>query len=131
MQQPDGTIKRVQVAKLVVDAFMDGTPPGMVRFHKNGLKQDNAVENIIFMTRSKAAKMQRPGNSRPVLKLDREGNVVDMYPSISEAARKNHISHAAIGKRCLGLVEDPFRLDGHDYIFEENENKWRKKHGKA
>jgi hypothetical protein len=122
MHQPDNTIKRVQVAKLVVDAFMGGTPPGMVRFHKNGLKQDNAVENIIFLTQSKAAKMQRPGNSRPVLKLDRAGEVVDMYPSISAAARANHISYAAMGKRCLGLIQDPYRLDGYNYVFEDAGN---------
>ena len=92
----DGTWKRVQVSKLVADAFMGGTPPGMLRIHKNGMKRDNAVENLVFMPRGKAATMHRPGNSRPVLKLDRAGNVVAFYRSGSEAARKNHISQAAI-----------------------------------
>jgi hypothetical protein len=118
---PDGTWKRVQVSKLVADSFMGGTPPGMLRVHKNGMKRDNAAENIEFMRRSKAAKLHRPGNSRPVLKVDRSGEVVDIYRSTAEAARKNHISQAAISKRCLGLIEDPYRLDGYNYIYESRQ----------
>ncbi len=114
---PDGSWKRVQVSKLVVDAFLGGTPPGMLRVHKNGMKRDNAVENITFKSLSDAAKGNRPGNSLPVAKVDRNGKIVAYYRSGSEAARKNHISQAAISKRCLGLVEDPFRLDGYNYVF--------------
>lgn len=115
----DGSWKRVQVSKLVADAFMGGTPPGMLRVHRNGMKHDNAVENIVFMSRAKAATRHRPGNSRTVLKVDRGGNVVAVYSSGSEAARANHISQAAMSKHCLGLVEDPYRLDGYRYTYEE------------
>ncbi|MEE1235790.1 MAG: hypothetical protein UHS50_08935 [Bacteroidaceae bacterium] len=117
--QDEKTRKRVLVSKLVADAFMGGTPPGMLRIHKNGLPSDNAVENIIFVTPAKAATMRRHGNSRPVLKVDRAGNVVAIYRSGSEAARANHISQQAICKRCNGLVEDPYRLDGYNYIYED------------
>lgn len=118
LKTADGVVKRVMVSKVVADAFMGGTPPGMIRVHRNRLKNDNAVENIIFLTREKAAKRQRPGNSRPVLKVDRNGEVVAVYPSTMEAARKNHISQAAIGKRCLGLIADPYRLDGFNYVYD-------------
>lgn len=118
--------KRVQVSKLVADHFMGGTPPGMVRAHKNGSMIDNAVENIIFVTKAKAATMRRPGNSRPVLKVDRAGNVVAIYRSGSEAARANHISQQAICKRCNGLVEDPYRLDGYNYIYEDSRKRKNK-----
>ena len=118
--------KRVQVSKLVADHFMGGTPPGMLRVHRNGLKSDNAVENIVFLPRSKAAVMHRPGNSRPVAKVDRNGEVVAIYRSESEAARKNHISQKAISARCLGLIQDPYRLDGYNYTFEEKHRKKKK-----
>lgn len=111
--------KRVQVSKLVVDAFMGGTPPGMLRVHRNGMKHDNAVENIVFMSRAKAAKQHRPGNSRPVLKVDKRGRVVAIYRSQSEAAKANFITQQAISKRCHRLVKDPYRLDGYNYIFEK------------
>ena len=124
--RPDGTKHRASVSGLVVDAFMGGTPPGMLRCHKNGMKWDNAVENIVFRTPAQSAKMHRPGNSRTVLKLDREGNIVDMYKSGSEAARANHISQAAMSKRCLGLIEDPYRLDGYDYLYEDRYGRKRR-----
>lgn len=118
MWSADGVRKRIQVSKLVVDAFMGGTPPGMLRVHRNGMKRDNAVENIVFMTRSDAAKRNRPGNSRPVFKVDHNGNIVDIYPSTVEAARRNYISQAAIVNRCAGLIKDPYRLDGYNYVYD-------------
>ena len=111
---------RVPVSKIVADAFLGGTPPGMRRVHKNGMKQDNSVYNIIFMTNADAARQRRPGNSRPVVKIDADGNAVAFYKSQSDAARKNHISQAAISKRCLNLVDDARRLDGYDYKFAED-----------
>ena len=111
--------KRVQISKLVADAFMGGTPEGMFRIHKNGMMWDNAVENLAFTSREASAKRHRPGNSRPVLKLDREGNVVAIYRSGSEAARENFISQKAMSTHCRGLVEDPYRLDGYQYVYEE------------
>lgn len=118
--------KRVQVAKLVVDAFMGGTPPGMVRAHRNLVKQDNAAENLCFMTKAESRKRYRAGNSLSVFKVDRDGNVVAVYRSGSEAARKNNISQAAISKRCLGLVDDPYRLDDHNYVFEDRRYRVKK-----
>ena len=123
----DGGWKRVLVSKIVADAFMGGTPPGKMRVHKNGMKHDNAVENIVFMTRAESAKIYRPGNSRPVLKVDRDGNVVEIYRSGAEAARANYISPQSISDRCNGLIEDPYRLDGYNYVFEERTRAWKKR----
>lgn len=131
MWLPDGSWKRVQVSKLVADAFLGGTPPGALRVHKNGIKQDNSLKNIVFMTRAKAAKTHRPGNSLPVMKVDRCGNVVAIYKSQSEAGRKNHISQQAIAKRCLGLIADPYRLDGFNYIYADRRRRGpKRKEGK-
>ena len=112
--------KRVQISKLVADAFMGGTPPGMLRVHKNRMRHDNAVENIAFMTRAEAAKRYRPGNSRPVAKVDADGNVVEIYKSSVEAAKKNYISQQAISRRCLGKVTNPYDWDGFNYVFADS-----------
>lgn len=125
LRRIDGTVERPSVSGLVADYFMGGTPPGMMRVHRNGLKSDNSVENIVFWPRG--TQVARPGNSRPVLKMDRAGRVVDVYQSCSEAARQNHISQAAMGKRCLGKVKDPYRLDGFNYIYEERKRGRKKK----
>lgn len=125
LKLPEGGQKRVAISKLVVDAFMGGTPPGMIRVHKNGMGQDNAVENIIFLTRTQSAKRRRSGNSIPVMKIDRRGEVVEVYSSGSEAARKNHISQSAISARCRKLIKDARRLDGYDYRFADSERRHR------
>jgi len=119
----------VQISKLVVDAFMGGTPRGMLRVHRNGNKSDNAVENIIFLPPGEAAKRHRPGNSRPVMKVDRAGAVVAIYSSGSEAARANHISQQAICKRCNGKIADPYRLDGFNYVYEDRQRGRKKANG--
>ena len=119
-QTKDKKQKHIPLARMVAVAFMGGIPPGKVVCLKNGMKMDCAVENIVFKSKTEAPKMGRPGNSAPVAKVDRNGEVVAIYPSQSEAARKNHISQAAIGKRCQGLIEDPYRLDGFNYIFADN-----------
>lgn len=118
-RRQDGGVDRRSVSGLVADYFLGGTPPGTCRVHRNGLKSDNGVQNIKFMTRAEAAARHRPANSRPVAKINREGKVVALYSSQSEAARKNHISQQAVSKRCAGLIADPFRLDDHNYVFEE------------
>lgn len=124
LRLPDGKTVRPSVSKMVADYFMGGTPPGMMRVHRNWLKADNAKENIVFRPRGKSG--ARPGNCRPVLKVDRAGNVVAIYRSTVEAAKKNHISQAAIGKRCLRRIKDPYRLDGYNYIYEERKERKKK-----
>lgn len=128
LRTQDGGRRRELVSKLVVDAFMGGTPPGLLRVHKNGMQQDNAVENIIFLPRSAAAGRQRPGNSRPVLKVDQAGEIVAVYRSGAEAARANFTSQSAISSHCRGRVKDVYRLDGCRYVYEDDY--YRKKRGR-
>lgn len=116
----DVSWKRVQISKLVADAFMGGTPPGMLRIHKNSMRHDNAIENIAFMTRAEAAKRCRPGNRKAVAKVNANGEVVAIYDSTAEAARKNYISQAAISKQCRGDVKNPYSWDGFNYVFADS-----------
>ena len=130
LRRLDGTVARPSVSGLVADHFMGGTPPGMCRVHKNGMKTDNAVENIIFMTRQQMGSYSRPGNATPVVKVNKRGQVVGMYSSQVEAAEANFISQQAVSRRCNGLVRHPYRLDGHNYMFEDDYYGIRKKRGR-
>lgn len=129
LRRTDGGTDRPFVSKLVADYFMGGTPPGMMRVHRNGLKADNSVQNIVFRPRGKSG--ARPGNCRPVMKIAPDGEVVAIYRSGSEAARENFISQTYMSKLCLGLVKDPFRIDGYNYIYETHSQRRKKIHGKA
>jgi len=124
LRRHDGVVERPSVSGLVADYFMGGTPPGMIRVHRNGMKSDNAKENIIFRPRGKSG--ARPGNCRPVLKIDKNGEVVAVYRSGSEAARANHISQTYMSKLCLGKVQDPYRIDGYQYVYEEKQGRPKK-----
>lgn len=116
-----GVRKTVTLARIVYEAFRGSIPPGYDVTHKNSLKADCSVYNLAAV--SHTACRSTPGNRRSVLKLDRNGEVVAIYKSVVEAAAKNHISTAAMGKRCLGLVKDPYRLDGYNYVYEDKRRK--------
>lgn len=111
-----GQTKR-SVAKLMADAFLGGVPAGHGVFHKNQAKWDNALENLVVRPLSFGGGDK---SSKTVLKINRWGRVVEIYRNVAEAAQKNHISKSAIRERCLNMVADPFRLDGHNYQYESS-----------
>ena len=114
----DGTQRDMKVLTLMVNAWFGGCPPGMVAFHRNGDLNDNYVGNIGFATRQALGRMTAPQSRRmAVFKVTPTGEVVGMYSSAREAARKNHMSYQTVLDRCNRRVKKPFALDGHDYRF--------------
>ena len=111
----DGKRKFVSVAKLMADAFMGGVPEGYGVFHKNRAKLDNELENLELRPLKSCGGVT---SNKPVLKIDRRGNVVEIYRSAKEAAKKNHMCFSAMYDRCQGKIKNPFRLDGYDYRYE-------------
>lgn len=108
------------VARLVAQAFLPPRPGKMFVWHKNGLHYDNFAGNLEWVTQHEQSCRMAALNPRrrPVLKKSSNGRVVDVYASMAEAARKNYISPRAVFNRCHRLTDDPFSLDGHNYIFE-------------
>lgn len=105
----------VSVARLMANAFMGGVPKGYGVFHKNRAKLDNELENLELRPLKSCG---RDTCSKAVFKIDRKGNVVEIYRSAIEAAKKNHMCVSAMYERCQGKIKDPFRLDGYDYRYE-------------
>lgn len=114
-----GNTSEPTVLSLMVEVWCGGKRPGMVSYHKNGDLNDNAAHNIGFTTPKKLGKMTGAQSRRkPVVKIDRSGEVVAIYSSARAAGRANHMSYQTVLDRCNGKIKNPFALDGHDYLFE-------------
>jgi len=108
------------VVDLMVDAFLGGMrPPGKVLTHRNGMRADCSLENLVWTTPSAIGKRYGGSNRRSVEKVDRRGHVVALYRSISEAAECEHCHRKAIIMRCRNqLHTNPFLLTGYTYRYE-------------
>lgn len=118
MRTADNRKIEVPVVWLMADAFMGGRRNGFCIVHRNGAKLDCALENLKFATRKECGKLSCGNRRRTVLKLDRAGRVIAIYPSVTEAAKRNYISKNAVYNRCANKVKSPFDLDGFNYQYE-------------
>lgn len=111
--------KEYNIMQLMVLAWFDGGVPGKVPYHKNGDLSDNWRGNIAFATPQELGKKTgAQANRRPVMKIDRAGNVVEVYPSARAAGRENYISYQTVIDRCNNKIKNPFALDGYTYAYE-------------
>lgn len=118
MRLTDGKYTNVLVKNLMVDAFMGGRKPGRLVTFKNGMVSDCALVNLMYTTPEEVGRRYGGGLRRSVEKIDKRGRVIELYASVSEAARKNFMSTKAIQGRCLNKVKDPFALNGYSFRYE-------------
>lgn len=104
--QKNGRRKEHAVMNLVIDVWVGGRPEGLSAYHKNGDIGDNCVNNIVFAPRSQICRIV-PKNRRPVAKVSASGEVLDIYPSLTAAAKANYLNIKAVSNRCNGKVKDP------------------------
>lgn len=114
--------KPVPLVRLMDDLFFDGYAKknNMNITHKNGIKTDCSVYNLVFIPREEFGKKNQNSVKR-VVKVDRDGNRVAYYKSCKEAASKNFISRTAVHNRVTNKVKNPFNLDGFNYQFVKDE----------
>lgn len=111
-------VRNVMIARLVWENFVGQIPEGMVVTHKNGLRMDNDLRNLELVTVSEHFKKFAGKYSRkPVIKLDRSGNVVKVYPSCTAAAEAEGYSRQNIYRRVAGLAKDSWDFD---FAYEES-----------
>ena len=101
-----GRSKRWSVMALVLLVNGVQIPPGMLPYHINGVQDDNRLENIGFGTPSQLGKIA-PKCRKPVALLSAAGEVVRIYPSVAEAARKNGYNPTTVGAYCAGRIKPP------------------------
>lgn len=102
----NGKTKRWSVMALVLLVNGVSIPPGMLPYHINGLQDDNRLENIGFGTPSQLGKIA-PKCRKPVALLSASGEVIRIYPSVAEAARKNGYNPVTVGAYCAGRIKPP------------------------
>lgn len=118
--KPDG--KRVErtIISIVADTFFS-VPGGKIAIHRNGLKSDNSVSNIEFVTRYELGKrFGSESKRRPVIKIDQSGEIIACYTSAREAAKDNYISYQSVMDRCNRVIKNEYALDGCTYRWDDN-----------
>lgn len=116
----DGKTKEEIVVNIMARTFLGPAPAGHVPYHKNGCQQDNYINNIGYISKKELGKLTGAMSGRkPVAKIDQNGDVVDVYSSAREAARKNYMSYQTVIDRCNGKCKSAFAPDGYAYAWED------------
>lgn len=118
LRRPDGTAQMTPVTHLMANAFMGGLRKGQAVIHKNGLKSDNELVNLQIVTQKQATELSRRANRRPVVKVNRKGEILAVYSSAEEAAKKEHYCAATIRARCNRLIKNPWKTSDINFRWE-------------
>lgn len=118
----DGKAKEVTLLQIMARSFLGPIPDGCVPYHKNGCQSDNYIQNIAYISRKELGKKTGSKSRRKaVVKIDILGEIVDVYSSAREAAKKNFMSRQTITDRCNGKCKGAFAPDGYAYAWEDSE----------
>lgn len=105
------------VIRVVAMAFYGAIMPNMMVYHKNGDIGDNSLNNIAIREKNRAYREinKNSHQRKPVLKVDKDGEIIDAYKSVEDAARKNFMCNYQITCHCNKKVKNPFKF--MDYTF--------------
>lgn len=122
----DGKPKNEILLQVIAKTFLGAPPPECVAYHKNGCQSDNYIQNIAYISKKELGKMTgRNARRQPVAKINGAGEIVEVYSSAREAARKNFMSPQTVIDRCNGRCKSAFAPDGYAYAWEDKESSMR------
>ena len=117
--------RRVPVVRLMEGRFIRPRRPGEIISHRNGMAGDCSKWNLYHTNHQEINRKIGGGLRRSVEKVDRAGNVLELYRSVQEAADKNYVSKCCVTRRCMGKVKDPYFLGGYTFRYERRQNDGR------
>lgn len=116
----NGKLKEVNVAKIIAENFIGECPQGYVPYHINGVQSDNYYTNIAYISRKELGKLTAyKAKSKRVAKIDKFGEIIDIYMSARDCARKVKSNRQVITDYCNGNRKKPFNKN-FDFAWEEN-----------
>lgn len=116
----NGLIAHKTIISLMGLTFLE-PKEGYVFTTKNNIQTDMRLLNIIQMQTKDIAARTNKGKRKTIFKIDRNGDVVEIYHSTRECALANNYSQQSISDRCAGLRNNILASDGYAYCYEDNE----------
>ena len=118
----DKKAKEEILVQIMAKTFLGNPLPGHVPYHKNGCQEDNYIQNIAYIRRRDLGNLTgRNAQRQPVAKIDASGEIVEVYSSARECARKNYMSYQTIIDRCNGKCKSAYAPDGYAYAWDDKE----------
>jgi len=137
VEDAKGNRKYINLQILMVKTFLKKyeSDKRLIVDHINGIKTDNRLENLRYITDSGNGKNAYNTGDNPgptaakkiVCKLDEFGNVIKRYNSISEAARKNNIKRIEGIIRCCHNQSKNYTCHGFGWRYSKLNKKKEKK----
>lgn len=103
----------MNIRNLVRDIWMDGPQPGKVLALANGDPTNCSVYNLKYITRAEVNRTKDTSLRKPVVKCEGK-EVVDVYRSVVDAAKKNHLTVSGLRNR----IRRKTVVDGFYFRFE-------------
>lgn len=117
----DGKSREEIILGLMARTFLGPAPKGYVPYHINGCKSENNIQNIAYISKKELGKRTGAKSRRKsVVKIDSNGEIVDVYSSAREAARQNYMSYQTVMDRCNGKCKSAYAPDGYAYAWEDS-----------
>lgn len=107
----NGMKKQCLIHRLVAQTFIPNPKKLPVINHLNGIKSDNRVSNLEWCSQKKNIEhswekglskriYNNPKKSKKVRQIDRDGNIVNTFPSMREAERRTGVLNTKISEAC-------------------------------
>lgn len=122
----NGTRKEINIAKIVAENYIGECPQGCVPYHINGMQNDNYYTNIAYISRKELGqKTGGKANSQRVVKIDKNGEILQVYYSARQCAKIVKGNRQTITDYCNGVNAKPYSSE-FCFAWEENTLSMRK-----